>query len=218
MRLLKIHDKLLTHYGSQNWWPTHNHRSDAARKWEICVGAILAQNTSWKNVEKALDNLIATGCLDAEKIAEIRDRKLEKLIKSSGFYRQKAKRLKAFSNHVLKEHGSARNFLKDATRDELLAINGIGHETADSMLLYACDKMHFVVDAYTRRILSRLGVIDEGMDYDEIKHFFESNLPKQLEIYNEFHALIVKHAKEHCRKKPVCEGCIISDECKAPTN
>lgn len=133
------------------------------KKWEICVGAILTQNTSWNNAGKALDNLIDAGCLSAEKIAKISDKKLENLIKPSGFYRQKAKSLKIFSSHALKS-GSAGNFLKNATRDELLAISGIVPETADSILLYACNKMHFVVDAYTRR------------------------------------------------------GCIMSDECKAPTN
>ncbi len=213
MRLLRVYENLLKQYGKQNWWPAHNHKSAYMRKWEVCVGAILTQNTNWSNVEKVLDNLIAANCLSAEKIAGIDIKKLERLIKPSGFYRQKAKRLKIFSNHVLKKHGSARNFLKNATRDEMLAINGIGHETADSILLYACDKAHFVVDAYTRRIFSRLNIIDEGMKYGEIKGFFEGNLPQDISIYNEFHALIVIHAKQRCRKKPVCEGCALVGKC-----
>lgn len=213
MRLLEIHDKLLKQYGNQNWWPAHKHRSMATKKWEVCVGAILAQNTKWTNVEKALDNLIANNCLGAEQIAKTSDKRLESLIKTSGFYRQKAKRLKTLSNHVLKNHGSARNFLKNTTRDELLAINGIGPETADSILLYACDRAHFVVDAYTRRIFSRLSIIVEGMKYGDIKSFFESNLPQNTSIYKEYHALIVEHAKQRCRKKPVCEGCAIMGMC-----
>lgn len=213
MRLLRVYENLLKQYGKQNWWPAHNHKSAYMRKWEVCVGAILTQNTNWSNVEKALNNLISTNCLSAEKIAKISDKKLEGLIKPSGFYRQKAKRLKTLSNHVLKNHGSVNNFLKNATREELLAINGIGPETADSILLYACGKLHFVVDAYTRRIFSRLGIIDEGMKYNDIKSFFESDIPKNTAIYNEFHALIVIHAKQRCRKKPACEGCVIVGKC-----
>lgn len=212
MELMDIYQKMLDRYGRQGWWPTRS-RGRYMKRWEVCVGAILTQNTSWKNAEKALDSMVAADCLGAEKIAGIKIRKLENLVKPSGFYRQKAKRLKTFSGYVLDNHGSVGSFLRKAERDKLLAISGIGPETADSILLYAYSKAHFVVDAYTRRIFSRLGFIDGSLGYEEIKRFFESNLPDSLEVYREFHALIVEHAKQHCRKEPVCEGCIMAGEC-----
>ena len=160
---------------------------------EVCIGAILTQNTNWKNVERALENLINAKILTAEKIANMHLSSIEKLIMSSGFYKQKAKRLKEFCRFIVNFKG---DFYKDVTREQLLSINGIGRETADSILLYACNKPFFVVDAYTQRIFSKLGLINEEDDYEKIRELFESNLPCDVELYKEFHALIVRLGKE----------------------
>ena len=134
--------------------------------------------------------------------------KLRRLIKPSGFFNQKAKRLKAFARYAIGNFGSVGNFLRNITREELLKVNGIGPETADAILLYACSKPYFVVDAYTKRIFSRLGIIEQSWKYEQVREFFENNLPKDVQIYQEFHALIVKHAKECC-KKVANENCIL---------
>lgn len=187
--LMRIYRQLLKEHGNQHWWP-----SLTKKEFEICIGAILTQNTNWRNVEKAIINLIDADAIDPAIIANMRTSRLEKLIRPSGFFRQKAKRLKEFSRFVL-SYDSFENFKQNVTRDELLGINGIGKETADSILLYACEKPYFVVDAYTRRLFSRLGLIRGDEEYDTIKQLFESKLPKDVEIYREFHALIVKHGK-----------------------
>jgi endonuclease-3 related protein len=200
--LMKIYSTLLKEHGPQRWWPCRT-----ANRFEICVGAILTQNTSWTNVEKAIDNLIKARCLDARKIARMHITKLQKLIRPSGFFRQKSKRLKDFSAFVL-GFGSTGNFLKSVTRGALLQVNGIGPETADSILLYACDRPYFVVDSYTRRMLSSLGLIDANSEYESIKQFFEERLEMDVGLYKEFHALIVRHSKECCRGF-LKEGCIL---------
>jgi len=210
MKILEIYDILLKHFGPQNWWPTSNNFSP--KEWEICVGAVLTQNTNWENVEKALRNMANSNCKDAETILRTEDKELEKIIRSSGFYKQKTKKLKSLAKNVF-GFGGTENFLKNVTRDELLNIKGIGKETADSILLYACEKPFFVVDAYTKRIFSRLGLI-QSEDYETIRDFFESNIPKDIELYKEFHALIVRLAKEHCKKKPQCEECPLRVICK----
>lgn len=192
MKLMKVYDTLLKYHGHQNWWPCKT-----GNKFEICIGAILTQNTSWSNVEKAIDNLINAQAISAEKIVDIDIRRLESLIRPSGFFRQKARRLKEFSIFVL-AYGNMKKFLEKVTRDELLNVNGVGPETADSILLYACGKPYFVVDAYTRRMFSTLGLINSG-DYEVIRKFFEGHVPRDMRLYKEFHALIVKHAKTCCR-------------------
>ena len=199
MRFAEIYKTLLREYGHQNWWP-----SKTKTQFEICAGAILTQNTNWGNVEKALDNLIAAKALSAAKIADMDIRTLQKLIRPSGFFRQKAVRLQAFAKIV----AASKNFYKNITREGLLKMRGIGPETADSILLYACGRPYFVVDAYTRRIFSRIGIVDKNMDYEEIRNIFESNIPKDVELYKEFHALIVQHAKQCCRKTPN-ESCVL---------
>lgn len=181
--------ELLKRYGKQNWWP-----SVTRNKFEICIGAILTQNTNWRNVEKAIGNLIDADSVDPATIVNMPAKKLERLIRPSGFFRQKTKRLKELSRFVL-SYGSFERFAKNVTREELLSVNGIGKETADSILLYACGKPYFVVDAYTRRLLSGLGLIKGNEEYDEIRRLFESELQKNVELYKEFHALIVKHGK-----------------------
>lgn len=198
--LFKIYQKLLAYHGPQNWWPASGFTQP--REWEICIGAILTQNTSWGNVEKALENLKAAKCRTPRNIAGMDLRKLQQMIKPSGFYRQKAQRLKLFSGFVIDNFRTTGHFLKTVTRDVLLRLNGIGKETADSVLLYACGRPYFVVDAYTKRIFSRIGIVDASWNYEQIRALFESNLPKDIEIYKEFHALIVRHAKECCRKQP----------------
>ncbi|MEM7819920.1 MAG: endonuclease [Candidatus Aenigmatarchaeota archaeon] len=208
-KILKIYKKLYNKFGQQKWWPISG--KFRPKEFEICVGAILTQNTNWKNVEKALNNLIKRKLIDAESISRTDIKKLQSMIRPSGFYKQKAKKLKAFAKFVYEYKG---NFYKNITKEELLNINGIGHETADSILLYACNKPYFVVDAYTKRIFSRLGMIDEKHKYEDIKFFFEDNIKKDIKIYKEFHALIVELAKKYCKKIPECKKCPIKDECK----
>lgn len=207
--LIKIYQTLLDHFGPQHWWPIKTDHGP----WEVCIGAILTQNTAWSNVEKALDNLRAADCLAFVKIRKIHADKLAELIRPSGFYKQKAERLKLFANFVFEEFGSVGDFCNQVTREHLLDLKGIGPETADSILLYACEKPYFVVDAYTRRIFSRLGLI-KTEEYEKIRSFFEASLPKDLELYKEYHALVVRLAKENCRKRPICENCALVRKCK----
>ncbi len=190
----KIYKMLLKKYGRQNWWPTSGEFEPP--ELEICIGAILTQNTNWKNVEKALENLIDAKKLTAKSIASCPLPALERIIRPSGFYRQKAERLRDFCKFINDFEG---DFYRDITREKMLAICGIGPETADSILLYACGKPYFVVDAYTRRMFSRLGLIKGDEDYETLRGFFESRLPEDVELYKEFHALIVEHEKRTSR-------------------
>lgn len=210
IKLIEIYESLLTYFGKRYWWP-------AETRFEVIVGAILTQNTAWKNVEKAILNLKKNKMMDNKKIANMSIKKLEKLIQPSGFYKQKAKRLKKFCVYLEKNYESdLDSFFNRNTaeiRNELLSLSGIGNETADSILLYAGDKKKFVIDAYTMRMCGRLGIFN-GKDYNEYQKFFESNLPKNLELYKEFHALIVELGKNYCRKKPICDSCPLNAVCK----
>ena len=198
-KLYSIYKELLRKYGKQNWWPT----TTKNKQFEICVGAILTQNTSWKNVEKAIKNLVKNKALNKEKIKKLPAKKLAKLIRSSGYHNQKAKKLKEFVN-----------FNKKPTRENLLEIWGLGPETVDSILLYSYNKPVFVIDAYTKRIFSRIGLCDEKTTYHELQELFHNNLPKKAKLYNEYHALIVEHAKQHCTKtKPKCGTCPLRKQC-----
>lgn len=198
MDLKKFYNKLYREYGSQGWWPVNNsyHPNDYSypqnekQLFEICVGAILTQNTSWGNVQKAITNLEKSKMVDAKKVSRTNAEKISLLIKPAGYFNQKAKKLKIFSKFYLELKG------RTPSRQELLEIWGIGPETADSILLYAYNVPEFVVDAYTRRILLREKLIKKNTTYDEVKSFFEKNLPKDLKLYQEFHALIVEHAKK----------------------
>lgn len=207
---LRIYELLYERFGPQKWWPADD---GPLREWEICIGAVLTQNTSWKNVEKALAKLKEERCLHPKRLSSLPVRALEKTIRSSGFYKQKARRLKALSEFAL-SFGSLEAFLALATREDLLSVNGIGPETADSILLYACNRPYFVVDAYTRRIMARMGMIAGDEAYDDIRQRFESGLPKDPQLFNEFHALLVELAKKHCRKEPECNGCPLLRMCK----
>lgn len=208
-KLLKIYNTLLKYFGPQAWWP-------AETPFEVMIGAILTQNTNWKNVEKAIANLKKSKVLSPRSLSEIGNRELGNLIKSSGYFRQKAKKLKAFVKYFLKEYrGKSGKMMENEgnkLRHELLQVHGIGPETADSILLYALDKPTFVVDAYTKRIGNRVGLF-KFSDYHQIKEFFEANLPKDLEMYKEYHALLVELGKNFCKTKPVCDGCPIKQLC-----
>ncbi|SEN89121.1 DNA-3-methyladenine glycosylase III [Amphibacillus marinus] len=204
---LDIFTKLHNYYGDQEWWP-------AETTLEMMVGAILVQNTAWTNVEKALKLLMPY--LDAALLRNMPTEQLEQLIRPSGFFRLKTKRLQAFlewyftynfDHKQLNQHGTA------TLREELLTIYGIGPETADSILLYACNRPVFVVDAYLRRLMTRIG-FDLPSSYEAIRQQFEQVLPLDVQLFNEFHALIVTHAKTHCKKKPICEGCPLVDSCQ----
>jgi len=200
-----LYKNLFKAYGKQNWWPLSG---KMPRFDEVSIGAILTQNTNWNNVEKALKNLLNTGIYSLEDILNTDDELLKKLIKPSGFYNQKAKRLKTFAKAV-------KNIKKEnINREFLLSVNGVGKETADTILLYGLDRFVFVVDAYTKRLFFRLGIIEsEKIDYDELRKLVEDSIPKDLEVYKEFHALIVEHCKNFCKKKPICKECFLIDKC-----
>ena len=207
---LRIYTELLKSFGPQDWWPMNNKFSPP--EWEVCVGAILTQNTSWANVEKALTNMKKAGCTSADAVLNTPPAKLEVMVQPSGFYRQKAVRLKSFAKTV-KEAGGLEKFL-EIPREGLLRLKGIGQETADSVLLYAGERPFFVIDAYTRRVFSRLGMATEDAGYEELRALFEKNIPKNVTLYKEYHALIVELAKRYCRKKnPGCAGCPLLHIC-----
>lgn len=218
-----IYSALFKKYGNQGWWPLskgslntkhHNGKpfSDIDR-FEIMAGAILTQNTSWTNVEKAIYNLNKSKLLSAGKIVRAPAKKLAFLIRPAGYYNQKAARLKIIADFFLKNKDIFNKPAKEL-REELLKVNGIGPETADSIVLYAFEKPSFVIDAYTRRIFSRLGLCRQNDKYEEIQKLFESKIPSDVGLFKEYHALIVEHAKRHCRKKPLCEGCVLRINCK----
>ncbi len=204
MDLMKIYNKLFEMYGEKvngGWWPVLNERN---KKFEIIVGAILTQNTSWKNVQRALDKLNDARLLDAEKILKIEEEKLKELIKSAGFYNQKARRLKVAAEFFLNN--------ENPLREDFLKLKGIGKETADSILLYAYDKPVFVIDAYTKRMFSCLlkkQSINMNLEtYDEWQNFFHCSLAKNADLFKKFHGLIVEFCKDICTKKGDCSKCI----------
>jgi len=194
---------LLHHFGQQHWWPGKS-------QWEIIVGAILTQNTNWGNVEKAIDNLRTHDLLSYTTMAQLNQNTLEEMIRPSGFYRVKTKRLQAFLQFIREKlHGDIHNLATmplETARTMLLSVNGIGPETADSILLYAFNKPIFVVDAYTKRIVDRHGITD-SQDYHEIQRLFMNSCEKSVAVYNEFHALIVATGKSYCKPVPRCAVC-----------
>jgi len=203
---------MYSHFGPRGWWPGDT-------DFEICVGAILTQSVSWKNVAKAIQNLSRAGLLDIAAMYHCPTEEIEKRIVPTMYYRVKAKKLKAFVNHVMEEYNGDLNRFLDrdiqSLREELLGIYGIGPETADSIILYAARKPIFVVDAYTRRIFARLGFWDEGITYDEMQSFFMNNLPHDTPLFNEYHALIVGTGNRFCsNRRPKCEECPVRDFCR----
>ncbi len=201
---IKIYERLLTEFGPQGWWP-----GDSV--FEIIIGAILTQNTAWGNVEKAINNLKQHKVLTPFKLYQIPEETLAGWIRPAGYFNIKARRIRNFLQFLFNHHRGDLRQLKElelsVLRENLLAISGIGPETADSILLYAFGKPIFVVDAYTRRIFSRHGFISEKASYSEIQQLFMTNLPQDVGLFNEFHALIVRLGKEFCQRRPQCEQC-----------
>ena len=195
---------MLAGFGPQHWWP-------ARTRTEVIVGAILTQNTAWGNVERAIDQLDRAGGLDWQRLNEMPLAELAGLIRSSGTFNVKARRLKAFVAWLFERFDGDLDRMFacscDTLREELLSISGIGRETADAILLYAGKLPAFVVDTYTARILYRHGLIDASADYEEIKELFESSLEAEVSLFNEYHALLVAVGKKHCRPRARCEGC-----------
>lgn len=211
-----IYKKLYDCYGPRGWWPVTpgggvspsydgGPRSERQR-FEVCVGAVLTQNTAWKNAAAAIRNLNRVHALAPGKLKQMEQGEIARLIKPAGYYNQKANRLKIMANFF--------SGVEKVSRESLLELNGIGPETADSILLYAYNKPYFVVDAYTRRIFSRIGFIVGDETYREIQTLFQRNLPRSVPLYQEYHALIVEHGKCHCRRNPRCDGCVLISLCR----
>ena len=203
-QLTEIYKLLFDRFGPQHWWPGET-------QFEIITGAILTQNTNWANVEKAIANLKSADLLTPEKLYHLDVSKLAELIRSAGSYNIKAKRLKNFINWLFQNYDgqliNLENLNTDQLRTELLAVKGIGRETADSILLYAFDREIFVIDAYTARVAVRHGLIEPQADYEQLRELFQSNLPRDSQLFNEYHALFVKVGKEFCKPKARCPGC-----------
>ena len=206
--LTHIYDTLFEQHGPQHWWPGDT-------PLEIAVGAILTQNTNWSNVEKAINNIKRANALKAETLNSLCAEELEALIRPAGYYRVKTRRLKNFLTWLMENgDGQLENLAHHNTydlREDLLAINGIGPETADSILLYALNRPVFVVDTYTARLATRHGLIEPPFDYHELQDLFQSNLPEDIQLFNEFHALIVRIGKDFCKPRPKCQACPLND-------
>ena len=210
----KIYYALLSHYGPRGWWPLFNEKTgrieyhpgdysfpkNDQQSFEIVIGAILTQNTSWKNVEKAMEELRKNNALSKANLEALSAEKIAMLIKSSGYHNQKAKKIKEYLR-----------FNKETTRESLLQVWGIGPETADSILLYAHKQPVFLIDAYTKRIMERIGLLFTS--YSDLQNIFMDSLPKDYKIYNEFHALLVELGKNVCKKEPSCDRCPLARSC-----
>jgi endonuclease-3 related protein len=196
--------KLLASYGPQHWWPGDS-------PLEVMVGAVLVQNTAWKNVERAIDNLRVANLLDAEKILALEDAQLEVLIRPTGYFRRKAARLRRLLEFFVHEYGGSITAMQASDvhvlREGLLGVSGVGPETADAILLYALEKPVMVVDTYTHRVFARHGWVPNDIDYHQLQEHLLSELPVDAATYNELHALIVQIGKDHCRKTARCESC-----------
>jgi len=216
-----VYDRLYEAYGPQGWWPLLREGEDGLRcryepvnsvkeldrreRFEICAGAILTQNTNWSNAERALISLAKAGILDPGVLASMSPESISEHIKSSGYYNQKARRLNAFARFYLKN--------PPPDRDLFLAQWGLGPETVDDMLLYAYNQPVFVIDAYTIRLFSRLGLCDAGIPYHDLQRRIMKSIKKDVLMFKEYHALVVRHAKDHCGKKPACAGCPLENIC-----
>ncbi len=212
--LMYIYNRMFEYFGSRSWWPGET-------IFEICVGAILTQSVSWKNVMKAIENLKRAGFLELESMYNASDEAIEQCIIPTMYYRMKTKKLKAFVGHIMQKYNGnlTKMFNKDmdSLRIELLGIYGIGPETADSIILYAAEKPAFVVDAYTRRIFSRLGIFSEDVTYDEMQDYFMKRLSPDVPLYNEYHALVTGIGNRFCsNKRPKCKECPLRERCFYP--
>jgi endonuclease-3 related protein len=207
-KLRQIYEQLFARFGRQYWWPGET-------KDEIIAGAILTQNTNWQNVEKALNNLKVANSMTLGKMHGLERDRLAELIRPAGYYNIKAKRLKNFLEWFFERSGGDVGVLEkistETFREELLGVNGIGKETADSILLYAFERPVFVVDAYTYRIAVRHQLIEQECDYEQLRSLFEDNLESDVKLFNEFHALIVRAGKEFCRPAARCENCPLAN-------
>ncbi len=209
-QLMEVYHGLLSHYGPQHWWPGDS-------PFEVIVGAILTQSAAWGNVEKAINNLKAAGVWSPAALLETAEEELARLVYPAGYFNAKARKLKAFAVTLFERFGGDLQRLLATPwpelRPVLLRTHGIGPETADSIILYACGQPVFVVDAYTRRIMPRLGLQPEHDDYTSWQALFMDNLPSEVPLYNEYHALLVAHGKALCRKEPLCMTCPVLSTC-----
>ena len=210
--LIDVYDTLFSKYGPQGWWPGEG-------PLDVVIGAILTQNTAWSNVEKAITNLKMSNLWTLESIHRSSQEDLASVVLSSGYFNQKARKLKAFAEHIyIKHEGDLAKFLNQelsCLRKELLSIYGIGPETADDILVYAAEKPSFIIDVYSKRILGRLGVFDikPRARYEDYQKLVQDQLPQDVRLFNEFHALLDNHAKLICKKSPICSECVLIDVC-----
>ena len=208
--LLDIYDRMLRRHGPQHWWPGDT-------PFEVMVGAILTQAASWSNVRKAISNLKDADALSPEAIRSMSTEELARLVYPSGYYNSKARKLKALAAYLGQRFDDDPNSMSredpEELRQELLGVYGIGEETADDILLYAVGKPAFVIDAYTRRVFSRLGLAPDQGSYGNYRSLFTETLVHDREIFAEYHALIVRHGREVCRKRPLCEACCLREVC-----
>jgi len=207
---MAVYQRLHGRFGHAGWWP-------ARSRFEVCLGAILTQNTAWPNVEKALASLRSRRWLSFRALQGLTPERLEPALRSAGTYRVKARRVVAFVAFLGSAYRGRVRLMADqearALRAQLLAVHGIGRETADAIALYAAGRPLFVVDAYTRRVFSRLGLVRGTEPYDELQRYFMDRLPRSAPLYNDYHAQIVRLAKDHCRTRPRCGGCPLEDLC-----
>ncbi len=208
--LMDVYNRMLHRYGPQHWWPGET-------RFEIMVGAVLTQATSWTNVEKAIANLVSADALSPEAIRTLPQDELARLVHATGYYNAKARKLKALAEYLGQRFEDDLDAMErvghNTLRAELMGVHGIGEETADDILLYATGKPAFVVDAFTRRLFFRLGLAPEKGPYSTYQDLFTGHLPPDPEIFGEFHALIVTHAKNVCKKDPLCQGCCLLTRC-----
>lgn len=229
MTIKRLFSRLLSAYGPQGWWPLISRSNIDGRDsrgylpssydvpepeaaFEIAVGAILTQNTSWINAERAVRNLSEAGRLSVSSLLSCEPEELSGWIRPAGYYNVKAKKLKRLSE-FFQSLASPGKFYRTPGREELLSVWGVGPETADSILLYAFASPSFVIDAYTRRIVGRLGILSPDLPYEDMRQAFETKLAKDASVFNEFHALLVEHSKQHCTSKPDCSSCCLRSDC-----
>ncbi len=209
--LQDIYHRLMEHYGPQHWWP-------AQEPFEVIVGAILTQSVAWSNVEKAIANLKAARALSLEALRHLTLLELAALVRPCGYYNAKALKLKSFAHWLGEHYGDDLNRLFASSTEhlcqQLLSIHGVGQETADSIILYAANKPVFVIDAYTRRIINRIGLSPAGNSYAAYQSLFMDNLPSDARLFNEYHALLVCLAKDVCLKHPLCQQCCLNSRCR----
>jgi endonuclease-3 related protein len=205
--LQEVYRRLMARYGPQHWWP-------AKEPFEVIIGAILTQSAAWTNVEKAINSLRDAGKLSSGALRRTPEPEIARLIYPCGYYNVKAQKLKAFAAWLGERYGDDLDILFynsiDDLRRQLLGVYGIGEETADSIILYAANKPIFVIDAYTRRIVGRMGLAPQSRRYSVYQHLFMTNLPPDAGMYNEYHALLVRHAKDICRTRPLCQQCCLN--------